>query len=197
MKKKIGITGGIGTGKSLIANYYKEKGYPVINADEIAKEISSSKNQVKKNIIKEFGIDSFASNKLNTKYLAEIVFSSPENVKKLNSIIHPILKKALQKMMEYELKKSDIVFVEAALIYEAKFDHLFDYVLLVTSDIDIRINRIIQRDKSSKEKILARIKNQLSDEILRQKADFIIENDSSIENLYKKADFFLNIFKTI
>ncbi|MBN1637905.1 MAG: dephospho-CoA kinase [Ignavibacteriales bacterium] len=197
MKRKIGITGGIGTGKSLVAKFYQEKGYPTINADEVAKEISSSNLKIKNKIIKTFGVESYIQDKINTQYLANIVFPNPENLKKLNSIVHPPLKEHLKKMMNDKLVNSDIIFVEAALIYEAKFDDLFDYILLITSNLDLRIDRVLQRDKTNKEQILARIEDQIPEENLREKADFIIENNSTISELNKKADFLLSIFKTI
>ena len=196
-KLKIGITGGIGTGKSLVSNLYRDKGYKVIEADDVAKEILSNDTNIRKQIIKEFGSASFKNGKPNTKYLADKVFSNPEKVKKISLILHPPTLRKIEALMGAELKKNNIVFVEAALIFEAHMESMFDYILLLVSEDRLRIERIKKRNKISEDEILQRMENQLPDKIKKLKSDFILENNSSIEELVEKAEFFLHIFEKI
>lgn len=196
-KLKIGITGGIGTGKSLVSNLYRDKGYRVIEADKIAKEILSNDTNIKKQIINEFGSASFKDGKPNTKYLADKVFSNPGKVEKINSILHPPVLRKIEALMDAELKKNNIVFVEAALIFEVHMEPMFDYILLLVSEDRLRIERIKQRSKISEEEILRRMGNQLPDKIKKLKSDFILENNFSFEELIEKAEFFLHLFEKI
>ncbi|NLT50321.1 MAG: dephospho-CoA kinase [Ignavibacteria bacterium] len=198
MKKiKIGITGGIGSGKSELCKYYTEKGEKVIFADIVAKNILSGNKTVQKKIIELFGKDSFEDGNPNLKYLAENIFKNEKNVKKMNSVVHPAAIDEIQKQMRLQLEKSDIVFVESALIYEAGMENLFDFILAISAPDNLRIERVAERDDADPEEIKLRINNQLSEEFKVQNADFVIHNNSTIDELYKKAEFFLDLFKTI
>ena len=139
---KIGITGGIGTGKSHVSKIIEKNGYVVLNADNIAKQIMFEDESVKELIISEFGEKSYCDDKLNTIYIASKAFSSVQSINILNSIVHPPMVEKINELMNIEFKKSKIVFVEAALIYEAEVDGILDYVLLVTSNENSRIERI-------------------------------------------------------
>lgn len=196
-KLKIAITGGIGTGKSVVSKLYRNKGYQVIEADKIAKEILGNDNNIKKQIINEFGTASYSDGKPNTKYLADKVFSDPVKVKRINSILHPPTLRKIEALMSMELKKNNIVFVEAALIFEAHMEYMFDYILLLVSEDLLKIERIKQRSKISDKEILLRMENQLPDIIKKSKSDFIIENNSTIDELTKKSEFFLHLFEKI
>jgi dephospho-CoA kinase len=196
-KLKIAITGGIGSGKSALAEYITSKDFKVINADKIAKEILIEDAKVKEKIIKAFGEESYTAQGVNAKYLSDTVFSSPAKVDKINSIVHPaVIKKVEQLNAEY-LKTESIVFTEAALIYEAEMQDLFNFIVLVKSDEETRIKRIIERDKKDREEILQRMQNQYSDEEKAGAADFVIENNSTLEDLHKKGDFLLVLFKNM
>lgn len=194
---KVAITGGIGSGKSIVSNLIESRGYEVIKSDEIAKEVMNHNISVRKKIIKAFGNDSFNDKKVNTQFLAQKVFSNKKNISKINSIVHPPTIKKIFSIIKKESKESKIVFVESALIFEAKLENLFDYVLLLTTDDKLRLKRVIERDKVSKEEVLKRMSHQLSDTKKKLKADFIIENNSSRSDLEKKTIFFLNILKSI
>lgn len=196
-KLKIAITGGIGTGKSVVSKLYRNKGYQVIEADKIAKEILGNDNNIKKQIINEFGTASYSDGKPNTKYLADKVFSDPVKVKRINSILHPPTLRKIEALMSMGLKKNNIVFVEAALIFEAHMEYMFDYILLLVSEDLLKIERIKQRSKISDKEILLRMENQLPDIIKKSKSDFIIENNSTIDELTKKSEFFLHLFEKI
>lgn len=192
MKKlKIAITGSIGSGKSAFSKFIREKGFTVLDADEISKKILAEDEEVRAMVIREFGPDSFAGNEINKKYLSEKVFSDPENVFKINSILHPPVIAKVNYLMDRELEKSDKVFAEAALIYEAEMEEMFDYVVLVVSGKEERYRRkssLMQREDFEKRDF-----NQIPDEEKKKRADFIFENNGSLEELKHKADLLLSI----
>jgi dephospho-CoA kinase len=193
-KIKIGITGGIGSGKSVFSNAMKEKGFPVIFADEIAKEILSNDPSVKELIIREFGREAFPGDKLDKKYLAEKVFPDPVNVAIINSIIHPPAIEKINSLMQSELLKHNIVFVEAALIYESELEDMFDLVVLITAGDEIKMQRKVAQGMSESD-FLMRLRNQIKDEEKAKLADFIFINNGGKEDLYKKADLFLKLIQ--
>ena len=194
-KLKIAITGSIGSGKTLISNYFIEKGFPVLNADLISKDLLQNNQQIKTKIIKVFGDQSYTDNILNKKFLSEKVFASEENVEKINSIVHPYVIKQIEIESNKLLKFHSIVFTEAALIYEANMEELFDYVILVTSEEDIRLQRKIQSENYTEEEFFKRNNNQIPDKEKKKRADFILENNKTIKELKNKADFTLKIIE--
>ncbi len=196
-KLKIAITGGIGTGKSVVADLYKKHGYTVISADEVAKEILSGDNNVRNKIIEVFGERAYVNGKPDTKYLGEKVFSVPENVIKINKIVHPPTIEKIKMEMSKALTKRNLVFVEAALIYEAKMEELFDYVILIVSKSQNQIDRVKKRSNLSEDEIIKRMENQLPGNIKKGRADFVIENNASLDELKTKAEFVLKILEQI
>ena len=196
-KIKVAITGGIGSGKSFVANLFNKAGYNVISADDIAKQILSNDEIVKEKIKKEFGPQAYSNGKPNIEFLSGKVFSVPENVKKINSIIHPAAIAKIETIINKLLKKQNIVFVEAALIFEANMQDLFDYIILLVSDEKKRIERVKKRSGLTGKEIALRMQNQIPDNVKRRKSHFIIENNSSLEDLTEKSLFILNLLKTI
>jgi dephospho-CoA kinase len=196
-KLKIGITGGIGSGKSLVSNFIKENGYTVLLSDLIAKDLMQNDDKIKKQIIKSFGDQSYIEGKLNTKYLAENVFVKKENVEKINSIVHPPTLNRIEKESNRILQKDNLVFVESALIYEAKFQKMFDHVILIYSERDLRIKRAMDRDKISNDEVEKRMQFQLPDEDKKERASFVIENNSTIEELKVRVKFILNLLTSL
>jgi len=193
MSIKTAITGSIGSGKTLFSNYLVKKGYPVIIADDVSKDILADDKDVREQVIKEFGSESFAGGSINKKYLAETVFSDPVKVIKINSILHPrVIEKTDSLLNEYSAKNS-LVFVEAALIYEADMEDLFDYVVLITADENVRKQRKVEFDKFSEVDFIKRNQNQIPDEEKKKRADFVFVNSGSKEELYNKADLLINI----
>ena len=194
---KIGITGGIGSGKSSVSKIIESKGYVVLNADDIAKQIMIEDESVRELIISEFGENSYINDELNRSYLASKAFLSVESVSILNSIVHPPMVEKINELMDEELKKSKIVFVEAALIYEAEIDEILDYVLLVTSDENYRIERIKKRDNLSEIETRKRMQFQMPENEKENLADFTIKNNSSIMDLEMKTKMFLTVFESM
>jgi dephospho-CoA kinase len=194
---KIGITGGIGSGKSHVSKIIEKAGYTVLNADDIAKQIMVEDESVRELIISTFGNASYNDKELNRAYIASKAFSSVENINKLNSIVHPPMVFEINELMNDELKNSKIVLVEAALIFEAEVDEILDHVLLVTADDEIRISRIIERDDLSESEIRDRMKFQIPENEKENLADFTIKNNSSIIYLELKTKMFLTVFESM
>lgn len=193
-KIKVAVTGGIGSGKSLFCKMLQEKGYPVIYADDLSKEILAKDKNVREQIIAEFGPDSFIEEIPNRKYLAEKVFSDHENLFILNSILHPVVIKKQNELIKQEHKKHDIVFLEAALIYEADLEEEFDYVVLVTADDSVKMKRKLSTGMSE-EDFLKRADNQIPDSEKMNRADFVFVNNGSEDELLSKANLLITLIK--
>ena len=160
MTRIIGLTGGIGSGKSTVANYIASKGIPVYIADEEAKKIME-RTDVKHNIQNLFPQSVLNDdNTLNRNKIAEFVFSNPEKLKQLNAIVHPAVKNDFSNWMK-EHKDASFIIKEVAILFETGGHKDCDKVILITAPEDVRIERAMKRDNSSKESVLARIKNQL------------------------------------
>lgn len=194
-KLKIGVTGGLASGKSTVCKIFESGGYPVIYADDVAKELLQSDKSIKEKIIAEFGKESFQNDLPNRKFLAEKVFSDPQKLRKINSIIHPPTMKKIESMMNDFLKENNIVFVESAIIFEAELENYFDNVLLVASPDDKKIERVVESGRMSKKDAEKRLANQLPDSEKKELADFVIQNNKSLVELKINAEFFLKIFE--
>jgi dephospho-CoA kinase len=197
---RIGLTGGIGSGKSLVAAIFRSLGAPVLSADEIARNLTNSDPIIKERIREEFGSEVFRGDgSLNRKAMADIVFLNKEKREKLNAIVHP----AVIKKIDEEIRKlegnGDTPFVihEAALIYEAGVDKKLDYVIVVDANEDKRIRRVMDRDGISKKDVQRRIDAQIPAEMKRKMADFVLENDGDRKSLEQRARFLHNLFLTL
>ena len=173
--KKIGLTGGIGSGKTYVSKVFESLGIPVFNADIEAKKLMSSSSELIQSIKYEFGNDIFDDYILNTKKLASIVFSDTEKLRKLNSLVHPIVKQEF--LVWQSKKKSTYVIKEAAILFESDSYKALDAVICVTAPINLRIDRVKLRDGYSYCEIKNRIENQISQEKKESLSDFIIVND--------------------
>lgn len=183
----IGITGGIASGKSTVSNYLKTKGFSIFDADKIAKELLEKEEIIAK-LIKVFGKDILNENlKVNRKKLKEIVFENKNLLNNLNEIIHPEVFSFYEKIKKN--KSSNEIFIfDVPLLFETGFDKLCDKTLLVVTDRNTQINRIIKRDNISEELAEKIISSQMSDKEKKEKANFIIENTGTVEDLKKKID---------
>ncbi len=156
MTKIIGLTGGIGSGKTTIASFFKEEGIPVYIADDEAKKVMQS-SEIINQIKTSFGESLFDNNVLNRSKLAEIVFNNKEELEKLNAIVHPAVKKDFQSWL-LQNKGMDFVVYEAAILFESGKYKEFDYIVTVTAPEDIRIERVMKRDNSTRKQVLSRMK---------------------------------------
>ncbi len=174
---KIGITGGIGSGKSTVCKVFELLGVPVYNSDLEAKKIQNEDAGVKTAILKEFGESILnPDGMIDRTLLAAIVFNDKEKLQKLNSIVHPAVARHFDNWLELN-KSSNYVIKEAAILIESGAHKTVDKIILVLAPIEVRINRTIKRDKISEELVRQRINNQLSDEEKIKRSDFIIYND--------------------
>ena len=174
---KVGITGGIGSGKSTVSSFFSVMGVPVYDSDKRAKYLMQHDNSIIGTIKKEFGERSYLNNQLNRSYIAEIVFKNESKLKQLNSIIHPAVRTDFNNWLSQN-SNAKFVIKEAAIMIESGAYKEMDKLIVVNAKRDQKIKRIKKRDHLSLEDIENRIQNQLSDEIRNQYADFIIENNS-------------------
>ncbi|MGQ9643354.1 MAG: dephospho-CoA kinase [Ignavibacterium sp.] len=194
MNKKItiGITGSIGSGKSEFTKIAENSGFPVLRADDISNEFLANNPEVKKQVIKKFGKESYYNNIPNKKYLAEIVFNNPEKLRELERILHPLVIKEIENKKKEIFRKHNILFVESALIYEADLENLFDFIVLITADREVRLKRkLFQR--ITEEDFIKREMNQIPDEEKRKRADFIFQNNGTKEELLSKFNLLLTL----
>ena len=173
--KKIGITGGIGSGKSVVCKIFSLLGIPILDADALAKSLYDTNEDLKKEIIKNFGKDLYPHHLFDKNKMKEIVFNQKEKLELLNSIIHPIVQIESEKWMQCQTSKYAIK--EAALLIETGAYKDFDEVILVSSPLDLRIKRVMQRDHITEENVLKRIHLQMPEEEKKKYATRIIFND--------------------
>lgn len=193
MTKIIGLTGGIGSGKSTVAKYLISKGISVYIADEEAKKIMNSVDVITE-IKKLFGIEVISDEgNIDRKKLAKIVFDDKDKLTKLNNVIHPKVKKHFKEWLHQHSKEKFIV-KEVAILFETNGNLECDKVILVTAPKEIRINRVVKRDKISEKEVLARMKHQLSEEEKIMKSDFIIHN-IKLEDTYNQVDELLKLIE--
>lgn len=192
MTKIIGLTGGIGSGKTTIANYIVSLGIPVYNADDEAKKIMQLPEIIQ--FLKEqFGEEIFENNILNREKLSKIVFNNPDKLHQLNKIVHPAVKKHFDNWISQH-KKFPLVVKEAAILFESGSYKYCDNIITVTSPLETRIQRVMQRDITNRESVLCRIKNQWTDEQRIGKSDYII-NNTTVKESYLQVDKILNLLK--
>lgn len=191
--KIIGLTGGIGSGKTTIANYFQSNGIPVYISDLEAKKVMDSPIMISE-IVKLFGNEIVTStNQLDREKLAAIVFNNPEKLKQLNAIVHPAVKIHFENWVKSN-KTQPIVIKETAILFESNSYKDCDFIITVTAPLETRINRVLKRDTTSREKILQRIKNQLSDEEKIERSDYVIVNEN-FEETKKQVDEILKSLK--
>jgi|TARA_B110000467_G_scaffold63291_1_gene57709 dephospho-CoA kinase len=187
---KIGLTGGIGSGKSSVSQHFKKWGAHIFDADTVAKNILNNNEIAQNEVISEFGTDVLGANgKIDKSKLSRIVFQDEDNQLTLNTIIHPYVFTEIDKDFDLTLSKgeNDIFVVDAALIYESGADTHMDYVIVVISHLGLRVERVLARGDLSRDEFLKRVELQWSDEEKIQMADFIILNNSSEDNLLEEA----------
>lgn len=174
---KIGITGGIGSGKTTVCKVFELLGIPVFYADDIAKSIMHTDLVLREEIIKNFGKQSYSDKgQLNRKHISGIVFHNPEELEKLNGLVHPAVFRAFDTWI-FKHPEAPYILKEAALLYESDSYKMCDLSILVISPIESRIKRVQARDGLSTEEVQSRIDRQLSDEQKIKMANYILMND--------------------
>jgi dephospho-CoA kinase len=176
MTKVIGLTGGIGSGKTTIANYFAEMGVPVYIADDAGKKVMQFENVIKQ-IKATFGENLFENEVLNRAKLAEIVFNNADKLAQLNAIVHPAIKKDYELWIQ-ENKEFEYIVYEAAILFESGRYKDCDVIITVTAPEETRIERVLKRDNTTREQVLSRMKMQWDDEKRISLSNFVINNSN-------------------
>lgn len=182
MHKIIGLTGGIGSGKTTVARFIEEMGYPVYNSDTRAKDLVNESDDLKAAIIQLLGPEAYDANGLyDRKHVGSVVFSNDELLKQLNAIIHPAVNKDFHDWVKRQSR--EVIFKETALLFELKLNLQCDKSLLVTADESIRIKRVMDRDSKTYREVEKVIDNQMPERKKIRLADYVIENNSDMQHL--------------
>jgi len=176
---QIGITGGIGSGKSLVTKVFSLLNVPIYDSDSEAKSLMNSDAVLVNAIIKEFGEESYLDGKLNRAYLGKQVFGNQEKLRKMNQLVHPRVGEHYKTWVDKHIHKSEYVIKEAALIFENQLDRSLDKVIVVSAPKELRVQRVLKRDSHrSQEDILKIMDKQLPETQKLEKADFVVMNDN-------------------
>lgn len=175
MTLKIGITGGIGSGKSTVAKVFEVLGIPVYYADEAARRVMNEDEEVRQQIIQHFGASSYKNNQLDRAYIASQVFNNKQKLELMNSLVHPATIRDSENWMRRQTTPYAIK--EAAIIFESGTQDQYDYIIGVTAPVSLRMLRAMKRDGSTREQVLARMEKQIQDVIKMRLCDFVVYND--------------------
>ena len=175
---RIGVTGGIGSGKSLVCRVFSQLGVPVYSADEAAKNLMEHNAEIRKELTVVFGTSAYEGEKLNRSKLAGLIFENPELLAEVNRIVHPRVARDFSNWCS-SFTSSPFVIQESAILFESNSFKLFDHIVLVTAPEEIRIQRILRRPEMTREKILRIMRNQLPEEEKIVRSHFIINNDET------------------
>jgi dephospho-CoA kinase len=190
---KVGITGGIGSGKSTVCRMLAERGVAIYNADSSAKELMSTSESLRKALIENFGAETFTAEGLNRQYLAERVFNDAEQLRLLNSLVHPAVIADFEAWAEEQ--EGHYVVFESAILFEAGLENRVDAVVAVMAPESLRVERVMARDGHSKEQVMARIKNQMSDDERSDRSQYSIVNidvedlEEDVEQLHRRLSY--------
>ena len=180
----LGVTGGLGSGKSTACHFLEEMGATIFDADRIAKEILLTEQDVQEQIVEAFGNAVVIGDAIDTSKLAQVAFANEENQTVLNDIIHPRVIEAFERLAGEKRDAIGLLVVDAPLIFESGFDNHLDHTLLIYTRFKIRMNRAMRRGTLSRDDILQRIALQMPEEEKRELASYVIENNGDMEQLH-------------
>jgi dephospho-CoA kinase len=189
---KIGLTGGIGSGKSTVAGIFSSLGIPVYDADKAAKKIMNTSQGIREKIIEKFGAEAYANGNLNRTFLSLKVFNNEESLKFLNTLVHPITIDDANNW--FQKQKTKYAIKEAALIFESHSNQYLDYVVGVSSPTELRIKRTMDRDHINAEKVIERMKKQMDEPEKMERCDFIINNNGKESVISQVLDLHVKLF---
>jgi dephospho-coA kinase len=191
--KIVGITGLIASGKSTLSSYIKSKGYKIVDADNISRDITKKDRIGYTKVVEEFGRDILSSNgEIDRAKLSNIVFNDENALKKLNDTLHPLIFQEIDRQLDL-YKDEKILFLDAPLLFEAKLDKKCDEIILVVCDEEVQISRIQKRDNKDYDSAKKIIDSQIAKEFKIEKSDYIIDNNCEIERFYFKVDLIMRI----
>ncbi|OQY95506.1 MAG: dephospho-CoA kinase [Sphingobacteriales bacterium UTBCD1] len=177
MALRIGLTGGIGSGKSTVAELFGLLGIPVYNADDAAKRLMNTDKRLRQEIVQHFGTVTYVNGSLDRKYLASVVFNDPEKLNLLNSIVHPATIRDAEQWFKVQI--APYVIKEAAVLVESGVHKMLDYVVGVSSPEELRMERVMKRDGLSREEVLKRMEKQMDENEKMSLCDFVLVNDET------------------
>ena len=186
----IGITGSIACGKSTVSNYLKEKGYIIIDADKLG-HMALTSDEVKEKLKKSFGYTILENSEISREKLGKLVFGNDENLKVLNSIVHPYIRKIILQLQEKH-RDERLVFLDIALLFEAGFEDLVEKIIVVHVDEKIQLARLMSRNALSKEQAMFRIESQMSSNDKSKLGNYVINNSNTKEETYRLIDLILD-----
>ena len=191
---KVGLTGGIGSGKSTVSKILISKGFPVYNSDNRAKWLMNNNDNLKSNIISIFGNKAYIKGSLNRKYLSAKVFNDSLKLKALNNLVHPLVAIDFKNWLLHQ-KSKDFIFKEAAILIESGAYKEMDKIIVVSCPENIRLERVLKRDGNSPEYVKKRMQNQISETEKINHADFVVKNNGSKSDLLLKVEFVISELK--
>lgn len=184
--KIVGLTGGIGSGKSTIANWFQDKKIPVYNSDMEAKRLMNENLKIRQQLTELFGSGVYLNKQLNRTLISSKVFEDKDLLEQLNQIVHPVVFQDFQNWVQNQ--NSLFVIKEAAILFESGSYHDCDYIISVVANEELRIQRVMERDTVTREQVLSRIQNQWTDELKIVNSDFIIRNNDTLEELKEEFE---------
>ena len=193
---KVGLTGGIGSGKSTVSKILISKGFSVYNSDNRAKWLMNNDDNLKSNIISIFGDKAYLKGSLNRKYLSAKVFNDSLKLKALNNLVHPLVAIDFKNWLLHQ-KSKDFVFKEAAILVESGAYKEMDKIIVVSCPENIRLERVLKRDGNSPELVKKRMQNQISETEKINHADFVIKNNGSESDLVLEVEFVISELKNL
>lgn len=174
----IGVTGGIGSGKSYICRIISSLGFPVYNCDAEAKKLMNTNKHIINSLKQLIGENSYDSEgNLNKPIIAQFLFANEENAHKINSVVHPVVKEDFRSWASAQ--NADLIFMESAILFESGFNDVVDNVITITAPPETRIERTIRRDNTNREQVIARMNQQMQDEERVRLSDYIISNNTN------------------
>ena len=190
----LGLTGGIATGKSTADHFFKQKGIPIIDADQITHDLYQVGKSAWKKIKDQFGREYLNSDQtINRKKLGQLVFNDQNELELLNKITHPLVHEEIDRQIKQEIsKKSRLVILDIPLLFESHAEKMCDQVLVITLPEDMQITRLMERNNLTKEQAIARIHSQMPLSEKEAKATYVISNSGTVNDLYEKLDNLLN-----
>ena len=193
---KVGLTGGIGSGKSTVSKILINKGFSVYNSDNRAKWLMNNNDNLKSSIISIFGNKAYLKGSLNRKYLSAKVFNDSLKLKALNNLVHPLVAIDFKNWLLHQ-KSKDFVFKEAAILIESGAYKEMDKIIVVSCTENIRLERVLKRDGNSPELVKKRMQNQISETEKINHADFIVKNNGSESDLVLEVEFVISELKNL
>jgi dephospho-CoA kinase len=196
---RVGVTGGIGSGKSLVCSMFADLGIPVLSADELAKQLMNSDQRLRRRLRALLGVGTYSKDgSLNRAYVASRIFSDSALQQSVNKLVHPVVEQALGREFDALARRgTNIAIVEAALIYEAGYDKELDLVIVVDAPRSVRVQRVLRRDGARGSDVRKRMRAQWPVRKKLQRADYIIRNKGSRNELRRSVRLLANVLSTI